>query len=143
MLRSCKDARAAATGRNPLAFTRIFPGKAPRDVALMESAMFVQIRTDNQILSDAEANERLEQRVREKLGRFEQRLSHVEVHVADVNAHKGGDADKRVSLEARPTGHQPVAVTADAARIDDAVTGAASKAARRLDSLFGKLADRR
>jgi len=103
--------------------------------------MFVQINTDNQIVSDAEANERLEQRVREKLGRFEERLSHVEVHVADVNAQKGG-ADKRVSLEARPTGHQPIAVHAEAKRIEDAVSTAATKALRALDHLFGKLADR-
>lgn len=104
--------------------------------------MFVQIRTDNQIVTDAESNERLEQRVREKLGRFEQRLTHVEVHVADVNAQKGGGADKRVSLEARPSGHQPIAVSADAARVDAAVTAAATKASRKLDNLFGKLSDR-
>lgn len=104
--------------------------------------MFVQINTDNQIHSDAEANDRLEQRVRDKLGRFEQRLTHVEIHVADVNAHKGGAADKRVSLEARPNGHQPVAVHAEAARIDDAVSTAAGKAARALDHLFGKLKDK-
>jgi ribosome-associated translation inhibitor RaiA len=104
--------------------------------------MFVQINTDNQILSDAEANDRLEQRVREKLARFEQRLTHVEIHVSDVNAQKGNGADKRVSLEARPTGHQPVAVHAEAQRIEDAVNTAAGKAARMLDHLFGKLADR-
>ena len=104
--------------------------------------MFVQINTDNQILSDAEANDRLEQRVREKLGRFEQRLTHVEIHVADVNAQKGNGADKRVSLEARPTGHQPVAVHAEGKRIDDVVGVAAGKAARALDHLFGKLSDR-
>ncbi len=104
--------------------------------------MFVQIRTDNQILSDAESNERLELRIREKLSRFEKRLTHVEVHVADVNGQKGGGADKRVSLEARPTGHQPIAVHAEAARVDTAVTAAADKASRALDHLFGKLANR-
>ena len=104
--------------------------------------MFVQINTDNQILSDAEANDRLEQRVREKLGRYEQRLTHVEVHVADVNSHKGGAADKRVSLEARPTGHQPIAVHAEAVRIEDAVSQAANKAQKALEHLFGRLADR-
>ena len=104
--------------------------------------MFVQINTDNQIVTDADANERLEQRVREKLGRFEQRLTHVEIHVSDVNGPKHSNSDKRVSLEARPTGHQPVAVHAEGARIDDAVTTAANKAARALDSLFGKLADK-
>ena len=77
--------------------------------------MFVQISTDNQIKSDAGANARLEERVRAKLKRFEERLTHVEVHVADVNGAKGGDGDKRVSLEVRANGHDPVAVHAEAA----------------------------
>jgi hypothetical protein len=98
----------------------------------VEAALFVQINTDNQIKSDAEANARLEERVRRKLRRFEQRLSHVEIHVADVNGAKGGEADKRVSLEARPNGHAPVAVHAEAHRVDNAVNLAADKAARAL-----------
>lgn len=102
--------------------------------------MFVQINTDNQIKSDAEANERLEQKIRSRLRRFEQRLTHVELHVSDVNGSKGG-ADKRVSLEARPNGHPPVAVHADAQRVEDAVTVAADKAARALEHALGKLAD--
>ena len=104
--------------------------------------MFVQINTDNQINSDAEANERLEQRVRTKLRRFEKRLTHVEVHVSDTNGTKGGD-DKRVSLEVRPTGHEPLAVHADAHRIEDAINVAADKAARALDHALGRLGDRR
>ena len=102
--------------------------------------MFVQINTDNQIKSDAEANERLEQRIRQKLRRFEKRLTHVELHVSDLNATKGGN-DKRVSLEVRPTGHEPLAVHADAQRIEDAVTAAAEKAARALDHALGRLED--
>lgn len=105
--------------------------------------MFVQISTDNQIKSDAEANERLEGRVRAKLRRFEQRLTHVEVHVADMNGAKGGDDDKRVSLEARGAGFDPVAVHADAARVDNAVGLAADKAARALDHALGKRGDRK
>ncbi len=100
--------------------------------------MFVQISTDNQIKSDAEANERLEERVRSKLKRFEQRLTHVEVHVTDVNGAKGGDGDKRVSLEVRANGHAPVAVHAEAHRVDNAVMLAADKAARALDHALGK-----
>lgn len=105
--------------------------------------VFVQISTDNQIKSDAEANERLEERVRSKLRRFEQRLTHVEVHVADTNGAKGGDSDKRVSLEARVNGHDPVAVHAEADRVENAVTMAAEKAARALDHVLGKLGGRR
>ena len=105
--------------------------------------MFVQINTDNQIKSDASANERLEERVRAKLKRFEQRLSHVEVHVTDVNGAKGGDGDKRVTLEVRASGAEPVAVHAEAHRVDNAVTLAADKAARALDHALGKRVDRK
>ena len=99
--------------------------------------MFVQIRTDNHIKSDAATNVRLEQKVRRKLKRFEERLSSVEVHVADVSGPKGG-GDKRVSIEARPAGHEPIAVHAEAKRVDAAVIQAADKAARALDHSLGK-----
>ena len=105
--------------------------------------MFVQIRTDNQIKTDEDANAQLEARVRAKLKRFEQRLSHVEVHIADANGAKGGDGDKRVSLEARANGYVPVAVHAEAPRVDIAVTAAADKAARALTHTLGKLGDHR
>ena len=107
-----------------------------------EAALYVQINTDNQIKSDAEANGRLEQRIRQKLRRFERRLTHVELHVSDTNGGKGGN-DKRVSLEVRPTGHEPLAVHADARRVEDAVAAAADKAARALDHALGRLADAR
>jgi hypothetical protein len=107
----------------------------------VEAALYVQINTDNQIKSDAAANERLEQRIRSKLRRFERRLTHVELHVSDTNGTKGGD-DKRVSLEVRPTGHEPIAVHADAHRVEDAVSVAADKAARALDHALGRIADK-
>ena len=100
--------------------------------------MFVQIHTDNQVKSDADANARLEDRVRAKLQRFEQRLTSVEVHVEDVNGAKGGEADKRVSMEVRPAGRDPVAVHAEAARVETAVAQAADKAARALGHALGK-----
>lgn len=105
--------------------------------------MFIQIHTDNQIKSDAEANERLEQRVRDRLARFEDRLTRVEVHVSDVDAHKHHGDDKRASLEARPSGLAPIGVVNDAKTIDAAVSGAADKAARALEKTFGRLSDRK
>jgi len=104
--------------------------------------LFVQINTDNQIKSDAEANERLERKIRSRLRRFEKRLTHVEVHVSDVNGSKGG-TDKKVSLEVRPTGHEPLAVHAEGQRIEDAITVAADKAVRALDHTLGRLGDSR
>ena len=99
--------------------------------------MFVQISTDNRLKSDAEANARLEEKVRARLKRFESRLTDVEVHVTDMNGAKGG-GDKRVTLEARVNGHQPVAVHAEAERVEIAVTAAADKALRALDHALGK-----
>jgi ribosome-associated translation inhibitor RaiA len=104
--------------------------------------LFVQINTDNHIKSDAEANERLERKIRSRLRRFEKRLTHVEVHVSDANGSKGG-TDKKVSLEVRPTGHEPLAVHAEGQRIEDAVTVAADKAVRALDHTLGRLGDSR
>ena len=100
--------------------------------------MFVQIRTDNRTITDAEANARLEEKVRSKLRRFESRLSDVEVHVSDTNGAKGGDGDKRVTIEARVNGHVPVAVHAEADRIEIAVGLAADKAVRALEHAIGK-----
>jgi Sigma 54 modulation protein / S30EA ribosomal protein len=100
--------------------------------------LFIQISTDNHIKSDAAANARLEAQVRRKLKKFDERLRRVEVHIADMNGGKGGAGDKRVSIEARPAGHEPIAVHADAARIENAVLLAADKAARALDRSLGK-----
>ena len=99
--------------------------------------MYVQISTDNHIKSDADANARLEQRVRSKLRRFAERLTHVELHVADTNGSKGGN-DKRVSLECRPAGAEPIAVHADAHRVEDAVRVAVDKATHALDHALGR-----
>jgi len=100
--------------------------------------MFVQISTDNRLISDAEANARLEEKVRSKLKRFESRLSDVEVHIVDTNGAKGGDGDKKVTLEARMNGHTPVAVHADADRVETAVGLAADKAVRAIEHAIGK-----
>ena len=51
---------------------------------------------------------------------------------------KGGDGDKRVSLEARINGHPPVAVHAEADRIDIAVGLAADKAVRAIEHAVGR-----
>ena len=83
---------------------------------------------------------RIENRVRERLGRFDERLTHVAIHVSDVNGPRGNGL--RATLEARVNGLDPLAVTGDGATVDRAVMGATSKAARAIDHRLGKLADR-
>lgn len=100
--------------------------------------MYVQIHTGKQIDEDGRRGDGMEARVRERLGRFEDRLTHVEIHVTDANGGKGGP-DLRATLEARMNGLDPVAVTEDGATLDRAVLGAASKVARALDHRLGRL----
>lgn len=105
--------------------------------------MFIQIHADNQIESDAGRNARLEDQIRQRLARFEERITDVEVHVSGVSGSKAGNGDLRCTLEARINGLQPVAVAEDGTSFDRAVIGAAKKAVRALDHQLGKLSDRR
>lgn len=101
--------------------------------------MFIQIHADNQVPSDRERDSRLEEQIRQRLARFEDRITDVEVHVSDVNGSHGGHGDLRCTLEARVNGIQPVAVAEQGTSVDRAVIGAAKKAVRALDHQLGKL----
>ena len=105
--------------------------------------MFIQIRADNQIPSDNERDGRLEEQIRQRLARFEGRITDVEVHVSDVNGPRGGNADLRCSIEARVNGIPPVAAVDEGNDVERAVIGAAKKVVRALDHQLGKLSDRR
>ena len=110
----------------------------------MESALFIQIHADNQIDKDGDRDSRLEDQIRQRLARFEGRITDVEVHVSDVNGTRGGgNADLRCSIEARVSGIAPVAAIDEGDTVDRAVIGAAKKVVRALDHQLGKLADRR
>jgi ribosome-associated translation inhibitor RaiA len=105
--------------------------------------MKIHLNTDNHISASDGLSERVDRVVGGALERFADRLTRVEAHLSDVNSHKTGDGvDKRCMLEARVAGHQPIAVTEDAETVDQAISGAAQKLKRSLDSMFGKL-DRR
>ncbi len=105
--------------------------------------MFIQIHTDNQIEADNERDDRLEDQIRQRLARFEERVTHIEVHVSDVNGPRGGSSDLRASLEARINGLQPIAVHDNGPDVQRAVLGAARKAASALDHQLGKLSGRK
>jgi len=100
--------------------------------------MQFQFNSDSSVMGTENVAERIEAMVRQKLARFEERLTRVEVHVSDENAHKGGADDKACMIEARPRGGQPLGVTAHAAKVDDAARKAANTLAERLDRHFGK-----
>lgn len=103
--------------------------------------MQVQVNTDENVEGGGSLAQQVKAEVQTALGRFSGHLSRVEVHLGDENAGKGGSADLRCMMEARPNGQQPVAVTHHAATLDEAYTGAARKLEHLLDSKFGRLHD--
>lgn len=100
--------------------------------------MQVQFNSDSSVMGTENVAERIEAQVTEKLARFADRLTRLEIHVRDENANKGGDDDKACTIEARPRGGKPIGVTAHAGNVDDAARKAANTLAQRLERHFGK-----
>ncbi len=105
--------------------------------------MQILINSDKEISVGAQVTKFVNDEIQRALGRFENRLTRVEIHLSDVNSHKPGLMDKRCMLEARPAGRQPVSTTDQAGAIEAAVRGAANKMKNSLDTLFGRLAEHR
>lgn len=101
--------------------------------------MQIQVNTDDHIHGREDVTRAVEAEVTSALGRFEGQVTRVEVHLSDANGGKHGAADKRCMLEARPSGHQPLAVTHEADTLEEAISGAAKKMQRRLDTMLGRL----
>lgn len=103
--------------------------------------MQIQINTDHNI----DGSDRLAVHVRgvveEALERFSDRITRVEVHLADENGAKTGTNDKRCVMEARLEHRRPAAVTHHAGTVDEAINGAAEKLKRLVESTVGRLAD--
>lgn len=100
--------------------------------------MQFQFNSDSSVMGTENVAERIEAMMREKLARFEDRLTRLEVHVSDENAAKGGSDDKACTVEARPRGGRPIGVTEHASKVDDAARKAANTMAQRLERIFGK-----
>jgi hypothetical protein len=73
------------------------------------------------------------------LGRFDQHVTRIEVHLTDIDGAKDIGEDKRCVMEARIEGRPPVAVTHLADEVGPALDGAARKLRRALDTVFGKM----
>jgi len=104
--------------------------------------MQTEVTTDHNVEGSDELIRQVVAEVDAALARFSDRLTRVEVHLGDENAGKSGAADKRCTLEARPAGQPPIAVTNHAATLDEACSGALHKLENRLERKFGRLDSR-
>ena len=100
--------------------------------------MTVQINTDNNVEGHARLKAYIEEELTTSLTRFEDKITRLEVHLADENSDKFGINDKRCLIEARPVNMQPVAVTNHGDTTEKAFHGALDKIKKMLDTAFEK-----
>jgi Sigma 54 modulation protein / S30EA ribosomal protein len=105
--------------------------------------MKIQVNTDKNVEGTADLVHQVEAEVDSALGRYSDRLTRVEVHLGDESAGASTVADMRCTMEARPAGQQPVAVSNHADTLHEACRGAAHKLQAVLESKFGRLDERK
>lgn len=103
--------------------------------------MQIQLNTDANVKGDEALAAWVDAELRERLTRFRDHITRIEVHLGDHSAARNGDKDKRCTLEARIAGRAPLAVSHEAAKVADAFLGATDKLARALDTALGRVRD--
>ena len=104
--------------------------------------MQVNINTDKTIQRSQGLDEHVETAVKAAVERFGEHITRVEVHLSDENSQKSADGGNRCLLEARVTGYQPIAVSNHGNNLHQAISGAADKLKRAIDSALGRLHDK-
>ncbi len=106
--------------------------------------MQIQINTDGNVEGNEALATQLSSVVESALQRFSDHITRVEVHLSDENSDKkGGNDEMRCMIEARLEGRHPIAVTHQAATLDQAGDGAADKLTRMIESTLGRLRDQK
>jgi ribosome-associated translation inhibitor RaiA len=107
-----------------------------------EEIVRIQVYTDNHTAGSAELINQVKAVVLGALDRFGDRITRVEVHLADQDSsQKFSDRDKRCLIEARLAGRQPIAVSHQGATLQQALDGAADKLQKALKRTLGRLDD--
>ncbi len=101
--------------------------------------MKIQVNTDNNIEGGVRFTNYVNEFISQKLDRFSNQITRVEVHLRDVNGSKDYGNDKQCLLEIRLENIQPIAVTNDAKTVEDALKGSVEKAMNALETIVGKL----
>lgn len=104
--------------------------------------MQVQVNTDSNIEGREGLLAHVTGVVEDAVGRFEDKISRVEVHLTDENGPKSAKDDICCVMEARIKGRAPAVVTHKAPTVHQAVDGAADKLTRAVESTIGKIHDR-
>ena len=104
--------------------------------------MQIQVNTDNNITGREDVVRLVHASLEGAVGRFSDRITRVEAHLSDTNSHKTKGDDIRCVFEARLAGLQPFAVSHQAPTVELAVTEAAEKLQRSIETTLGRIQDR-
>jgi ribosome-associated translation inhibitor RaiA len=104
--------------------------------------MQINVNTDRTIEKHQGLDEHVQSVVENAIGRFEDQVHRIEVHLSNEQAQKGADGGNRCMMEAHVTGYAPVVVNEHAVNLHQAITQAGGKLKRALDSALGRLADK-
>jgi len=102
--------------------------------------MQIHVNTDHNIEGHETMTTWATAEVQTAVSRFAGHITRIEVHLSDETGQKSGPRNMRCLIEARHEGRPPVAVTEHADNLHQAVTGAADKLVRLLDSSLGRAA---
>lgn len=100
--------------------------------------MHIQINTDHSLDGQATMADPIRSSLAHTLRHVAAKITRLEVHLSDENGTKTGQRDQRCMLEARLQGRQPVACTAHAATVTQAVQAAADKLLSLLETELGR-----
>jgi hypothetical protein len=130
-------ARMSSIGQTPTA------GRSTVEIRMLqpEEQMQIQTNTDRNITGSEGLAAQAHAIAEGALARFSDQITRVEIHLSDENGAGGGAEDKRCMMEARLEGRQPIAVTHQAATVEQAMEGAADKLKRSIESTLGRLRD--
>jgi ribosomal subunit interface protein len=118
--------------------------RLPRTNLPRNSAMQIQVNTDNHVEGSDELTTQVESTLENALSRFTEKITRVEVQLSDENSsQKAGGNDKRCVLEARLNSMKPIKVSADGSSLEQALEGAAKKLAKLLGRTLERLDDPR
>ena len=105
--------------------------------------MQININTDKTIERHQGLDDHVQSVVKAAVQRFSDHITRIEVHLSDENSQKSVDGGNRCLLEARVTGYQPIAVSDHSVHLHQAISGAADKLKRAIDSALGRLHDKK
>lgn len=106
------------------------------------ATMKIQLNTDKNIPGSEKFEMFVNEQINRSLKRFASKITRIEVHLSDQNAHKSGSDDIQCKIEARIKGIQPLIVTDKNITKEKALDAAIDKMKASLDTVIGKLKDK-